>query len=130
MIYLAVICLIYFLICCLRLLRRYAILDSMEHIENLQANMKEDTFYFVMVEGMQYLELEKYIGFSRKHSGQEIQGIILNEEQYYHAEKYGQNFVVSLNIVTVPCIIHCINSRLYVIYDVDGVKEREVVLNE
>lgn len=130
MFYLAIICFIYFLVCNIRLRKRYMILDSMEHIENLQADMKENTFYFVMVEGMQYLEIEHYIKFLRKHYGEKMQGFILDKQQYYNAEKYGTNFVLSLNITIVPCIIHCIASGLYGIYDTDGIKEREVVLNE
>lgn len=130
MIYIIVVGLAYWLVCVFRIRKRIDILNMMEHLSDLQVKFEENHSYFVMVDGMQHIEMENYLKLSKKKQYSRMQGIVVKQEKYYNADAYGNNFIVKLDITMLPCIIKCVNANSYIIYDENGANGREVVLNE
>lgn len=102
---------IFFILSYYRITRRICVLNSMYHAEKLDVNFNDGKYYYVMVEGMQYLEIERFIKFNKKVGKHNLIGIIINTEEYYNAELYQPNFIIDFEIKMVPLIIHAFNNK-------------------
>lgn len=119
----------YFFICYFRLGQRYKTLDSMIRVEKLEFTPAVNESYFVMVKNMEYLEMENVLRCSKKAELKGMKGVIIDEEEYYHAEDYGNNFITYLNIEMLPAVITRQKEDVYLIQKPDGSNKREVTVS-
>lgn len=128
MIIIILVCIIFFIISYNRITKRLRVLNSMCHAEKLGVNFCYGKYYYIMVDNMQYLEIENFIKFEKKVGKDNLIGIIINTEEYYNAELYQPNFIIELEIKKVPLIIFTLNNK-FILLNTQGKEEREVDLN-
>lgn len=121
-------CIIFYIISYNRITKRLRVLNTMCHAKKLDVNFSDDKYYYIMVDDMQYFEIENFIKFEKKVGKDNLIGIIINTEEYYNAELYQPNFIIELKIKKVPLIIFNLNNK-FILFNTQGKEEREVDLN-